>query len=302
MCFGAEALLGSRASVRDLSARATDAEVLAKANRQIGGPVPTVVSASSRPAPRLGGHSSFPLLSGRAAAPPDTNMLECDYCGCQSPNHEEGWVNYPWEKDAEPNALGDLLFCPPCATAVFGPTTRRRRRAHVHLETAIPGQRRRVLASLDVLPRLGVDWVSRSSPRCRRGGGVVERLPQVGIPSGRSSSLSIWSAQKLMRFSSSLFCESVRRTGCVVPAAWNASTTSFIELRFRNPPNSASRDDEGITTIPRRSATRTSSIRRRSIGRPYDPERSASSLPKDQEIHAGVARRHLRCSNDIPAL
>ena len=48
-------------------------------------------------------------------------MLECDYCGCHSPNHEEGWVTYPWEKDAEPNALGVLLFCPPCATAVFGP-------------------------------------------------------------------------------------------------------------------------------------------------------------------------------------
>ena len=47
-------------------------------------------------------------------------MLECDYCGCHSPKHDTGWVTYPWENDAEPNALGILIFCPPGATAVFG--------------------------------------------------------------------------------------------------------------------------------------------------------------------------------------
>jgi hypothetical protein len=45
-------------------------------------------------------------------------MRECDFCGCYSPKHEEGWVAYPGEDDAV--MPGVLLFCPPCAAAVFG--------------------------------------------------------------------------------------------------------------------------------------------------------------------------------------
>ncbi len=47
-------------------------------------------------------------------------MLECDFCGCYSPQHEKDWVTYPGEDDPVLEAPGVLIFCPPCAAAVFG--------------------------------------------------------------------------------------------------------------------------------------------------------------------------------------
>ena len=47
-------------------------------------------------------------------------MIECDFCGCLSLEHEKGWVSYPGEDDAVPGAPGILTYCPPCAFAVLG--------------------------------------------------------------------------------------------------------------------------------------------------------------------------------------
>ncbi len=46
-------------------------------------------------------------------------MLECDFCGCYSPEHDKGWVTYT-EDDAVSGAPGILIYCAPCAFAVLG--------------------------------------------------------------------------------------------------------------------------------------------------------------------------------------
>ena len=78
-----------------------------------------MVSVCSRPAPRHKESRSLPRVAGAAAAPLPP-MRECDFCGCYSPEHEKGWVAYPGEDDPAVVAPGVLIFCPPCAAAVFG--------------------------------------------------------------------------------------------------------------------------------------------------------------------------------------
>ena len=47
-------------------------------------------------------------------------MLECDFCGCYSPEPTKGWVAFPNEDHAGKEEPGVLLYCPPCAAAEFG--------------------------------------------------------------------------------------------------------------------------------------------------------------------------------------
>ena len=46
-------------------------------------------------------------------------MLECDFCGCYSPKPGKGWVAHPRGEDAGNDESGVLVYCPPCAAAVF---------------------------------------------------------------------------------------------------------------------------------------------------------------------------------------
>ena len=46
-------------------------------------------------------------------------MLECDFCGCYSPDGK-GWVAYPGEEYAGIDEPDVLVYCPPCAAVVFG--------------------------------------------------------------------------------------------------------------------------------------------------------------------------------------
>ena len=47
-------------------------------------------------------------------------MLECDFCGCYSPEPGKGWVAFPKEDHAGKDEPAVLVYCPPCAAAVFG--------------------------------------------------------------------------------------------------------------------------------------------------------------------------------------
>ena len=89
-------------------------------------------------------------------------MRECDFCGCYSPQHERGWVAYPGEDDAV--MPGVLIFCPPCAAAVFGYPLDAAVEHVVRLFPPISGERRRVLASPVVVL---VDDRSRVGERVR---------------------------------------------------------------------------------------------------------------------------------------
>ena len=46
-------------------------------------------------------------------------MLECDFCGCYAPKPGRGWVAYR-EKDDASDEQAVMVYCPPCAAAVFG--------------------------------------------------------------------------------------------------------------------------------------------------------------------------------------
>ena len=46
-------------------------------------------------------------------------MLECDFCGCYSPEPGKGWVAYP-QKDYASDEQAVLIYCPKCAGAEFG--------------------------------------------------------------------------------------------------------------------------------------------------------------------------------------
>ena len=56
-----------------------------------------------------------PLLAPTVAG----GHAECDFCGCYSPKPGKGWVAYP-EKDDASDEQAVLIYCPPCAFAVFG--------------------------------------------------------------------------------------------------------------------------------------------------------------------------------------
>jgi hypothetical protein len=47
-------------------------------------------------------------------------MLECDFCGCYSPKPGRGWVAYLGDERVTMDEPGVLIYCPPCAAAVFG--------------------------------------------------------------------------------------------------------------------------------------------------------------------------------------
>ena len=47
-------------------------------------------------------------------------MLECDFCGCYSPKPDKGWIAFHGNEDTVTDQPGVLIYCPKCATAVFG--------------------------------------------------------------------------------------------------------------------------------------------------------------------------------------
>ena len=47
-------------------------------------------------------------------------MLECDFCGCYSPNPGKGWAAYHPEDADGFDESGVRVYCPACANAWFG--------------------------------------------------------------------------------------------------------------------------------------------------------------------------------------
>ena len=47
-------------------------------------------------------------------------MLECDFCGCYSPDPTEGWVAFPKEDYAGIDEPMCVVYCPRCAAAEYG--------------------------------------------------------------------------------------------------------------------------------------------------------------------------------------
>ena len=130
-----------------------------------------MISASSRPAPLPRDTPPSPL--DRRAAAPREPTLECDYWGCHSPNHQEGWGHTPGRTTPHPMRWATSSFAhhapPPCSANDSTPTSstsasgnRGPRRAATRLAFAF----RRVRRALTMI----------------RGRSARRRLPPTGSP------------------------------------------------------------------------------------------------------------------------